>query len=52
MLQLRVTDPCHLELELRRLEKDNVKAADALAAVFSLGDDQTRSLRILKMKSV
>jgi radical SAM family uncharacterized protein/radical SAM-linked protein len=50
--RLTVTDPCHLELELRRLAKDNFKAADTLAAIFSLDDGQTRGLRILKMRSV
>jgi hypothetical protein len=50
--RLTVTDACHLELELRRLAKDNFKAADTLAAIFSLDDGQTRGLRILKMRSV
>jgi radical SAM family uncharacterized protein/radical SAM-linked protein len=50
--KLTVTDPCHLELELRRQPKDNLKAADTLAAIFSLDDGQTRGLRILKMKNV
>ncbi len=50
--KLEVMDPCHLEMHLRILEKDNLRAADALAAVFSLDDSQTRGLRILKMRSI
>jgi radical SAM family uncharacterized protein/radical SAM-linked protein len=52
VLKLEVLDPHHLELHLRLVEKDNLKAADALAAIFALTDDQTRSLRILKMRSI
>jgi radical SAM-linked protein len=50
--KLLVTDPCYLELHLKIMEKDNLRTADALAAVFSLTDDQTRSLRIVKIKSL
>ena len=50
--KLEVLDPRHLELHLRLVEKDNVKAADALAAIFALTGDQTRGLRILKIRSV
>jgi len=50
--KLQVTDPQNLELHLRILERDNLKATDALAAIFSLTDDQTRGLRILKMRSI
>lgn len=50
--KLEVTDPRHLELHLKIMEKDNLRAVDALAAVFSLNESQTRSLRILKMRSV
>jgi radical SAM family uncharacterized protein/radical SAM-linked protein len=49
---LKVADPRHLELHLRVREKDNLKATDALAAIFALPDDQARDLRVLKMKSI
>jgi radical SAM family uncharacterized protein/radical SAM-linked protein len=48
---LTVLDPQHLELNLRRQEKGNVKVTDALTAIFALSDDQARELRILKIKS-
>ena len=48
---LTVLDPRHLELDLRRQEKGNVKVTDALTAIFSLRDDQARELRIVKTKS-
>lgn len=48
---LTVLDPLHLELDLRRQEKGNVKVTDALTAIFALSDDQARELRILKIKS-
>jgi len=48
---LTVLDPQHLELDLRRQEKGNVKVTDALAAIFTLHGDQSRELRILKIKS-
>ena len=48
---LTVLDPHHLELDLRRQEKGNVKVTDALTAIFALSDDQARELRILKIKS-
>jgi len=48
---LTVLDPQHLELDLRRQEKGNVKVTGALAAIFNLSDDQARELRILKIKS-
>jgi len=48
---LMVLDPLHLELDLRRQEKDNFKVTDALAAIFNLRDDQARELRIVKVKS-
>ena len=48
---LTVLDPLHLELDLRRQEKGNVKVTDALAAIFNLSDDQARELRIVKIKS-
>jgi len=50
--KLQVLDPQNLELHLRILERDNLKATDALAAIFSLTDDQTCGLRILKMRSI
>ena len=48
---LTVLDPFHLELELRRQEKGNLKVTDALTAIFALTDDQSRELRIVKIKS-
>jgi radical SAM family uncharacterized protein/radical SAM-linked protein len=48
---LTVLDPLHLELDLRRQEKGNLKVTDALTAIFALSDDQARKLRILKIKS-
>jgi radical SAM-linked protein len=48
---LTVLDPRHLELDLRRQEKGNLKVTDALTAIFALSDDQARELRILKIKS-
>jgi len=48
---LQVADPRHLEVHLRVREKDNVKVAEALAAVFNLTDDQARDLQILKTRS-
>jgi radical SAM family uncharacterized protein/radical SAM-linked protein len=50
--KLEVLDPRHLELHLNILAKDNLKAADTLAAIFALSDDQTRDLRILKIRSL
>jgi radical SAM-linked protein len=49
---LTVLDPQHLELDLRRQAKGNLKVTDALAAIFTLSDDQARELRILKIKSI
>jgi radical SAM-linked protein len=49
--ELRVLDPLHLHLNLRRQEKGNVKVTDALAAIFALSDDQARELRIVKIKN-
>ncbi len=48
---LTVLDPRHLELDLRRQAKGNLKVTDALAAIFALSDDQARELRIVKTKS-
>jgi len=48
---LTVLDPSHLEMDLRRQERGNIKVTDALAAIFHLGDDQVRELRIVKIKS-
>jgi radical SAM-linked protein len=48
---LTVLDPLHLELDLRRQAKGNLKVTDALAAIFALSDDQARDLRIVKIKS-
>jgi radical SAM family uncharacterized protein/radical SAM-linked protein len=48
---LTVLDPLHLRLALRRQEKGNVKVTDALAAIFALSGDQTRELRIVKIKN-
>ena len=48
---LKVLDPFHLELDLRRQEKGNLKVTDALTAIFALSDDQARELRIVKIKS-
>jgi radical SAM family uncharacterized protein/radical SAM-linked protein len=48
---LTVLDPVHLELDLRRQEKGNLKVTDALAAIFNLRDGQARDLRIVKIKS-
>jgi radical SAM family uncharacterized protein/radical SAM-linked protein len=50
--KLEVLDPRHLELHLNILAKNNLKAADTLAAIFALSDDQTRDLRILKIRSL
>ena len=49
---LAVLDPRHLELDLRRQEKGNLKVTDAIAAVFALSEDQARELRILKIKGI
>jgi hypothetical protein len=49
---LTVLDPLRLELDLRRQAKGNFKVTDALAAIFHLGDDQARELRIVKIKSI
>ncbi len=47
-----VQDSCHLELVLKVGEKDNVKAADILAAIFALDPNQTAALQIMKTKAV
>ncbi|HZE21163.1 MAG TPA: TIGR03960 family B12-binding radical SAM protein, partial [Desulfobaccales bacterium] len=49
---LKVLDDSHLEMHLRRREKDNLKVTDALAAIFALNDEQARELRIVKTKSI
>jgi hypothetical protein len=49
---LTVLDPLHLEMDLRRQEKGNLKVTDALAAIFNLREDQARALRIVKIKSL
>jgi radical SAM-linked protein len=49
---LTVSDMLHVQLDLRRQEKGNVKVTDALAAIFALSDDQARELRIVKVKSI
>jgi radical SAM-linked protein len=49
---LTVLDPRHLELDLRRQAKGNLKVTDALAAIFALSGDQAHELRILKTKSI
>jgi radical SAM family uncharacterized protein/radical SAM-linked protein len=49
---LTVTDPSHLQLNLRRRDRGNLKVTDALAAIFALNDEQTRALRIVKIKSI
>ena len=51
MASLTVLDPLHLELDLRRQAKGNLKVTDAMAAIFNLSGDQARELRILKIKS-
>jgi hypothetical protein len=48
---LTVLDPRHLELDLRRQPRGNLKVTDALAAIFALTNDQTHELRIVKTKS-
>jgi radical SAM family uncharacterized protein/radical SAM-linked protein len=48
---LTVLDPLHLEMDLKRQEKGNLKVTDALAAIFGLSGDQARELRIVKIKS-
>jgi hypothetical protein len=50
--ELTVLDPRHLELDLRRQAKGNLKVTGALAAIFNLSDDQARELRIVKIKSM
>jgi len=49
---LKVADPHHLEVHLRIREKDNVKVAEALAAIFHLTEEQARDLQILKIREV
>lgn len=49
--RLTVADARHLELHLRLREKDNPKASEACARIFSLSEDQSRELRILKMRA-
>lgn len=49
--RLAVADAHNLQLTLRFQEKDNLKVADALAAIFQLDEEQTRDLRILKLRS-
>jgi radical SAM family uncharacterized protein/radical SAM-linked protein len=48
---LTVLDPLHLHLDLHRRDTGNLKVTDALTAIFTLGDDQVRDLRIVKIKS-
>ncbi len=50
--RLEVLDPHHLHLQMRVREKDNLKVTDALAHIFTLTEDQARTLRILKLKNV
>jgi radical SAM-linked protein len=49
--RLEVVDAYSLQLELRHLEKDNLKVTAALAAIFNLEEDQVRGLQILKMQT-
>jgi len=49
---LTVLDHGHLTLDLRRQDQGNLKVMEALAAIFALGDDQARDLRIVKIKSI
>jgi len=50
--RLEVVSPCEVQLEMLLGEKDNLKPADALAAIFGLDEGQTRDLEILKIKSI
>jgi radical SAM family uncharacterized protein/radical SAM-linked protein len=50
--RLEVADPRHLELELRLMERDNLKVPDALSHIFGLTDHQARDLKVLKLKSL
>jgi radical SAM family uncharacterized protein/radical SAM-linked protein len=48
---LEVVNSGEVQLEMRLAEKDNLKPADALAAIFGLDEGQARDLEILKIKS-
>jgi radical SAM-linked protein len=49
--EVRLLDEHNLELRLKQREKDNLKASEAVAAIFSLDEAQTRQLKIIKIKS-
>jgi radical SAM family uncharacterized protein/radical SAM-linked protein len=49
--RLTVADPRRLELHLHLREKDNLKVADALTHIFSLNEEQSRDLQIMKVRS-
>ncbi len=49
--RLEVADAHNLQLTIRFQEKDNLKVTDTLAAIFQLSEEQTRDLRILKLRS-
>jgi uncharacterized protein (DUF849 family) len=49
--RLEVVNSGEVQLEMRLAEKDNLKPADALAAIFGLDEGQARDLEILKIKS-
>ena len=44
-------DEQHLELILRHREQGNLKASEAIAAIFALSEEATRQLRLIKLKS-
>jgi radical SAM-linked protein len=50
--RLEVTDHRNLQLTMLFQERDNLKVADTLAAIFHLNENQTRNLQILKLKSI
>jgi radical SAM family uncharacterized protein/radical SAM-linked protein len=49
--RLEVVNSGEVQLEMLLAEKDNLKPADALAAIFGLDEGQARDLEILKVKS-
>ncbi|MBM4273008.1 MAG: TIGR03960 family B12-binding radical SAM protein [Deltaproteobacteria bacterium] len=49
--RLEFLDPHEVQLEMLLAEKDNLKPADALAAIFGLDQGQAQDLEILKVKS-
>ncbi|MGQ9921731.1 MAG: DUF2344 domain-containing protein, partial [Desulfobacca sp.] len=47
---IRFHDACHVELVIRRRERDNIKITDLVAALFRLPEATARQLAIVKQR--